>query len=155
MDLTNHIQGILLRAGNYIHGRDSDDDDGMKYESIVEWKERIEMASSSGARGNKQRHNDTRQQWYKTGYDYWENESNCPATVDGVLGGFASLSKRDLEGSTEFIRHLKSTIRPELKLTKEDNDGIPTRACECGAGEFDFYPTSRHGIQGSSYPQLV
>ena len=96
------------------------------------------MTSLSGECGNKQRQNETRKQWYTTGYNYWENEVNCPATIDGVLGGFASLSKRDLEGSADFMRYLKSTIRPELKLTQEDNGGIPTRACECGAGKLYF-----------------
>jgi hypothetical protein len=126
MDLTNQIQDILCRAGNYIHGRDSDDDTGVVTYASIEtcW--------------NKQRKNETRQHWYKTGYDYWEDEANCPATIDGVLGGFASLSKRDLEGSADFIKYLKLTIRPELKLTQEDNGGIPTRACECGAGKLCF-----------------
>ena len=152
MDLTNQIQDILFRAGNYIHGRDSDDDSGMTYESIIEWKEMADMIPSSGTCGNEQKRNETRQRWYKTGYDYWEDESNCPATVDGVLGGFASLSERDLEGSADFVRDLKRTIRPGLKLNQEDNDGIPTRACECGAGK--SYSTSWHGIHAVPYPQL-
>ena len=65
MDITNQIQAILNRAGNYIHGKDSDDDN-LKYESIAEWKEESETT--------------TKQQWYKTGYDYYENETTCPAT---------------------------------------------------------------------------
>jgi hypothetical protein len=138
MDLTHQIQDILCRGGNYIHGRDADDDTGETYASIIEWKEEIGMTLLSGECGNKQRQNETRQQWYTTGYNYWENVVNCPATIDGVLGGFASLSKRDLEGSADFMRYLKSTIRPELKLTQEDNGGIPTRACECGAGKLYF-----------------
>jgi len=138
MDLAHQIQDILCRGGNYIHGRDSDDDTGVTYASIIEWKEEIGMTSLSCECGNKQRQNESRQQWYKTGYNYWENEVNCPATIDGVLGGFASLSKRDLEGSADFLRYLNSTIRPELKLTQEDNGGNPTRACECGAGKLYF-----------------
>jgi len=136
MDLTNQIQDILVKAGNYIHGRDSENDTGMTYNSIIEWKEESGMVSSSSeARTEKHQNNEaSRQRWYKTGYDYWENESNCPATVDGVLGGFAQISKRDLDGSANFVRYLKSTIRPELKLTVDENDGSPTRACECGAG---------------------
>jgi len=55
-------------------------------------------------------------------------------SVDGVLGGFSNLSKRDLEGSTKFIRHLTTTIRPQLKLATKENDGQATHACECGAG---------------------
>lgn len=136
MDLTNQIQDILGRKGNYIHGRDSEDT-GMTYRSIIEWKAQSGMSSSSptSSDGSKLQQSETRQQWYKTGFDYWEDESNCAATVDGVLGGFACLSKRDLEGSADFIRHMKDTVRPELKLTKEENDGVSTRACECGAGK--------------------
>mmetsp|Transcript_3820 Transcript_3820/g.8427 ORF Transcript_3820/g.8427 Transcript_3820/m.8427 type:complete len:298 (+) Transcript_3820:43-936(+) len=136
MDLTYQIHEALTKAGNYIHGRDSEDA-GLKYASIAEWKEESGMvvASSSSTQSSGSSSNeDARRQWYKKGYEYWENESNCAATVDGVLGGFACLSKRDLEGSIDFVRYLKSSIRPELKLTKEENDGAPTRACECGAG---------------------
>jgi AdoMet dependent proline di-methyltransferase len=43
-------------------------------------------------------------------------------TVDGVLGGFVSLSTQDLEGSADFIQQLKLTIRPELKRTQEENE---------------------------------
>lgn len=138
MDLTNRIQDVLSKTGNYIHGRDSENDDIM-YTSISEWKKVCGLSSSStddNQQEQQQQVNDeTRQKWYETGYDYYEDESKCPATVDGVLGGFACLSKRDLEGSSDFVRYLKSNIRPELKLTKEENDGVSTRACECGAGE--------------------
>ena len=124
MEITNQIQDMLQKAGKKIHGRDSDyDDTVVTYESIVEWKKEI-------------RTEDDRRSWYEHAFDYWEE--NCTATVDGVLGGFASLSTQDLEGSADFIRHLKSTIRPELKLTHEENGGVPTRACECGAGKFSF-----------------
>mmetsp|Transcript_42269 Transcript_42269/g.89900 ORF Transcript_42269/g.89900 Transcript_42269/m.89900 type:complete len:295 (+) Transcript_42269:107-991(+) len=133
MDLTNQIQDILVRAGNYIHGRDSEDA-GVTYTSIVEWKEGSGMISSTSPEGTRQQNDETRRQWYETGYDFWEDESNCAATVDGVLGGFACISKRDLEGSADFVRYLKSNIRPELNLTEEENGGVPTRACECGAG---------------------
>jgi hypothetical protein len=141
MDTTKQIQDILLRAGNYIHGKDADDV-ALTYSSIIEWKESIGLSCLSTTARNSDRCDDdnlrndkSRQQWYKTGFDYWEDESNCPATVDGVLGGFACLSKTDLDGSSDFMTYLKSTIRPELKLTEEDNGGNPTRACECGAGK--------------------
>mmetsp|Transcript_24342 Transcript_24342/g.50988 ORF Transcript_24342/g.50988 Transcript_24342/m.50988 type:complete len:304 (-) Transcript_24342:8-919(-) len=146
MDITNQIQDILIRAGNYIHGRDSEQDLGITYTSILEWKEESGMITSTtttakssdndeGTTATQQQNDETRREWYKTGYDYWEDETNCAPTVDGVLGGFAHLSKKDLKGSADFIRYLKSSgIRPELQLTKEENGGVDTRACECGAG---------------------
>lgn len=129
MDLTNQIQNILSKAGNYIHGRDSEDDNAT-YTSIIQWKDESGLVDETGTNTS----DETRRQWYRTAYVYYETESTCPATVDGVLGGFANLSKRDLEGSRNFIQYLISSIRPELKLTKEENDGLPTHACECGAG---------------------
>jgi hypothetical protein len=130
MDSTKEIEGILLRAGNYINGRDSDDPT-LTYDSIMEWRESIGLACAQQQRNDTSRH-----EWYNTGFDYWEDESNCPATVDGVLGGFSCLSKKDLDGSMEFMRYMKSALRPELKFTAEENGGNPTRACECGAGKW-------------------
>ncbi|KAL7538674.1 hypothetical protein ACHAWF_006176 [Thalassiosira exigua] len=81
---------------------------------------RTESSSSTPSR---------QKEWHRTGYDYWEDESNCPATMRTASWG------RDLEGSIRFVRHLTLTIRPELKLTEEENGGVPTHACECGAGK--------------------
>jgi len=185
MDITHCIQAILSKAGNHIHGRDSEDSE-LTYSSIVEWKQvcgllsvppggatvddgndenvnnksKNELATqdensqpknindvdnnnkskSTGENNNVHDNNTTsseppnRKEWYQTGYEYWEDESNCPATVDGVLGGFASLSQHDLMGSKKFLMDLKSEIRPELKFGREENGGAMTRACECGAG---------------------
>lgn len=142
MDLTRQIEDILSRAGNYVHGRDSEYTD-LTYDSISEWKAECGLLPPSAAATATAKDDadasaaqqDGREDWYKTGYDYWESESNCPPTVDGVLGGFAVLSKRDLEGSARFLRDLKASVRPELRLATDEDDGVPTRACECGAGE--------------------
>jgi len=142
MGTTQHIQDILLKAGNAINGHDSEDSD-MIYSSIAEWKASAlygndACTSNNGANDISKSTNDAqclRQQWYKTGYEYYQDEAKCPATVNGVLGGFAWLSQRDLEGSKHFLQHLQ-VIRPEFKVDKEHNGGVDTYALECGAGVY-------------------
>lgn len=149
MDITQQIQDILLKAGNAINGRDAEDleDEGPTYDSIVEWKSTVLMIADDNGDTTKSADSrsthhakepfsseDLRQQWYKTGHDYYEDESNCPATVDGVLGGFANLSPRDLKASEKFLKKLQR-MRPEFKMTKSENGDVDTYALECGAGE--------------------
>jgi galactose mutarotase-like enzyme len=71
--------------------------------------------------------------WYERAALYYKE--NCPSTIDGVLGGFASISESDLEGSRQFFRELED-IRPSLQswTTKASNGQQRKRACECGAG---------------------
>lgn len=76
--------------------------------------------------------------WYARATSFYKD--NCPSTVDGVLGGFASISEPDLIGSKEFINELES-VRPEVRMwTRGDSAAATTdgstklRACECGAG---------------------
>eukprot|EP00804_Cyclotella_cryptica_P027435 CCRYP_008854-RA/>CCRYP_008854-RA protein AED:0.36 eAED:0.36 QI:134/1/1/1/1/1/2/354/305 len=143
IDTTQQIQAILLNAGNAINGHDSDDSD-MTYPSIAAWKSSVLYdATDDDADISTEDATDTststhaaqtlRRQWYKTGYDYYEDETKCPATVNGVLGGFAWLSQRDLKGSKQFLQHLQG-IRPEFKVDKHQNGGVDTYALECGAG---------------------
>lgn len=63
-----------------------------------------------------------RQDWYGAALDYWDDTE---ATVDGMLGGFSSLSPSDLVSSRRFLEHLRDTVRPDLKFDV---------SCECGAG---------------------
>ena len=148
MDITLQIQNILLKAGNAINGRDADDmeDEEPTYDSIVEWKSTVlvvddngdttESAESQSPRAAEPLTSEAlRQQWYKTGHDYYEDESKCPATVDGVLGGYSNLSPRDLKASEKFLKKIQ-VIRPEFKMKTSENGGLVTYALECGAGEF-------------------
>eukprot|EP00984_Skeletonema_dohrnii_P033059 scaffold28506_cov78-Skeletonema_dohrnii-CCMP3373.AAC.1 len=134
MNITQQIEVALKKQGNPINGKDSEDD-SLQYPSITEWKRSIGMlgeehdTTTTSVSASK-----SRQQWYKTGLGYWDDEETCPATVDGMLGGFARISKCDLKGSAKFITHIKSNIRPSLKLTSDENGDVPTCACECGAG---------------------
>lgn len=137
MDLSDQIEQILLKRGNYINGHDSEDTD-LTYSSIAEWKACTFYNESDASTSNPKEASEKSQlqnKWYQTGYDYYEDESKCPATVNGVLGGFACLSSQDLKGSRDFMLYLQS-IRPELKMTREENGGVDTYALECGAGTF-------------------
>ena len=142
MDLSYQIQSILTKAGNPINGHDSEDLD-ITYSSIVEWnssvlynddKNNIEEEMVDASLAQPLTSLSLRKEWYKSGHDYYEDERKCPATIDGVLGGFAHLSPRDLKGSKQFLQKLKS-MRPDFKVTNVENDGVDTYALECGAGE--------------------
>ncbi|KAJ3292276.1 hypothetical protein HK104_005406 [Borealophlyctis nickersoniae] len=69
--------------------------------------------------------------WYTDAAEYWES---VPATVDGMLGGFGSLTAPDVACSKRFI--------DEFVNGKKDAAGnvvVPPRigrdlACDCGAG---------------------
>ncbi|XP_013386213.1 N-terminal Xaa-Pro-Lys N-methyltransferase 1-B-like [Lingula anatina] len=62
------------------------------------------------------------EKFYQDADKYWKE---VPATVDGMLGGFAHISNTDINGSTKFLRQF---IRGENAKTKSH------RALDCGAG---------------------
>ena len=64
--------------------------------------------------------------WYHKAHEHYLE--NCAPTVDGVLGGFAPLSKVDLAGSMKFVQNLQ-----QLGLLS-GRDLAQAVACECGAG---------------------
>ena len=109
------LDSFLRSSGQPVDGKDADDDD-LTYPTISDWTGR---------------HPD-RAGWYRCGHRHYEE--GVDATVDGMLGGFARITGTDLDGSARFIRDVKRRIRPELRLTAEENGGRPTVACECGAG---------------------
>lgn len=64
---------------------------------------------------------ETTSTFYKEAAEYW---AKVPATVDGILGGFGSVSDLDIEGSNAFLNYLFSLKHaPATKL-----------ALDCGAG---------------------
>lgn len=100
-----------IASPNPISWRGSDTD-GQTYESIEDmWKVQSE-------------------DWYQRAADYYEE--NCPPTVDGVLGGYASISTVDLEGSRQFLQSIQE--QGKLKLQVNDEGKATAIACECGAG---------------------
>mmetsp|Transcript_51094 Transcript_51094/g.75848 ORF Transcript_51094/g.75848 Transcript_51094/m.75848 type:complete len:416 (+) Transcript_51094:54-1301(+) len=81
---------------------------------------------------------DNESEWYQKALEYWDDDATCPATVNGMLGGFASISAIDIIASKEFVSDLCS-IRPNLNFQpnqREDDsdDNNDTCACECGSG---------------------
>jgi len=77
-----------------------------------------------------------RREWYAKSLDYWQNESNAPATIDGMLGGFAVLSDRDLTFSRNFMHELFHNECQELgsRISRQQKSAPDVACCECGAG---------------------
>eukprot|EP00977_Amphora_coffeiformis_P007108 scaffold1551_cov166-Amphora_coffeaeformis.AAC.13 len=63
-------------------------------------------------------------EWYDRASQYYEE--NCAETIDGVLGGFASITDLDLEGSRAFVKQME-----QLRSGWSWSVGA---AAECGAG---------------------
>lgn len=103
---------LASNAEKGIKGRDSD---GGKYESILEMWQILGVSLEDDAKN---------EDWYEQAADYYED--NCPETLDGVLGGFGSITDVDLAGSKCFVDAVKLK-RPNLLWA----DGA---GCECGAG---------------------
>lgn len=59
--------------------------------------------------------------FYKDAQQYWKA---IPATVDGMLGGFANISFTDIRGSQDFIKDV-------FKMKPAPNKNV---ALDCGAG---------------------
>jgi len=63
---------------------------------------------------------DTKAKFYQDALSYW---SSVEPTVDGMLGGFAHITKTDVRGSTAFLKTLMNTLQMGR-----------SRALDCGAG---------------------
>lgn len=103
----------LEQKGRVTKGRDSEGDE---FESIGE------MWSLLGVSLDDNANNDA--EWYTCAAEYYED--NCPGTLDGVLGGFASITTADLAGSKRFLENLQDKV-PSI-------DWSSGAGCECGAG---------------------
>ena len=133
---------------NLIHqqGEEEDDDiDGNELEYEQQQEEEGPSSSSS---------------WYKQSHEYWQNTNHAPPTIDGMLGGFAILSDRDIQASRDFILYIIHHSKycnslkeeeEEREIINDDNNNndiencdkidsshtryfANTRSCECGAG---------------------
>ena len=145
LTLIKTIEEKLTKQFKVICGSDTYDNE---YDTIEEmwWSERIlsSVPIDKNDKNNKKTEmnyeesgGEGRTEWYGKAQSYWQNESNAPATIDGMLGGFADLSERDLKFSQLFVEELCRS-RSKLRISRDSNDysgGVePTRCCECGAG---------------------
>mmetsp|Transcript_5413 Transcript_5413/g.7446 ORF Transcript_5413/g.7446 Transcript_5413/m.7446 type:complete len:309 (-) Transcript_5413:61-987(-) len=140
--ITETVQNALLLSGHEIHGSDSNEE---RYDSIEEmWMaEGVLRKSPQTKKDTKNDDEDEsmniglskagRRKWYSRSSDFWDDEGTCPASVDGMLGGFASITDIDLDGSKKFLLDL-ANIRPDLALDNDDSEETTTCAVECGAG---------------------
>ncbi|KAJ8039398.1 N-terminal Xaa-Pro-Lys N-methyltransferase 1 [Holothuria leucospilota] len=64
-----------------------------------------------------------RESFYTDAAEYW---SKVPQTVDGMLGGFGSISGIDIQGSLTFLKPFLTAPWPERVQSR--------RALDCGAG---------------------
>lgn len=128
LDLIHRIQNHLTKKFLVYSGKDSN---GREFETIEEmWRYEGFFEDRSDEDNGLASHAKS-PQWYNKSHNYWETEENVQATIDGMLGGFAALSERDLEASKIFAHEVINSI-PKLKERIESRD--VTRSCECGAG---------------------
>ena len=106
------IYSSLASEENGVKGSDSS---GEEFESISDMWQCLGVSLQEDA---------PNEVWYNQAADYYEE--NCPETLDGVLGGFASITDVDLEGSKRF---LDTVVLKRDNLNWSDGAG-----CECGAG---------------------
>ena len=145
--MIERIESYLTKGNHPING--TDDDDEYEYHSILQfWKsvgilsfqsitnnvdttttKSISLSSSSTSSSlltqDQDQDLDLDQdscQWYEQASDHYEDQ---PATLQGMLGGFASLSPHDLSSSKTFLLHIQKYIKPNITFES---------ICDCGAG---------------------
>jgi protein N-terminal methyltransferase len=136
IDLLERIESFLTSKFVVTCGRDTNDND---YESLIEfWTDRGLLSCDEDKNENDE---EQQSRWYTKSHDYWQNQTNAPATVDGMLGGFSILTERDLCASRKFVETILETNCPNIKglgneLSNDgnDDDNYRSRSCECGAG---------------------
>ena len=100
LNLIHRIQESLTKKFQVYSGKDTDD---LHYESIEEmWQKEGFLQSHPDTETVSEKKISSTSldpQWYNKSHGYWHTSTNVPATIDGMLGGFATLSTRDLEAS--------------------------------------------------------
>ena len=111
---------------------DDDDDDVYPFHGFDSSNDRIGPCDAFWERVLKKRAED-KKLWYRQGIEYW---STVDATVDGVLGGFGSVSKADGKENEQILRTM---VYPEFDFGFADGangctNKIEKRALDVGAG---------------------
>ena len=111
---------------------DDDDDDVYPFHGFDSSNDRIGPCDAFWERVLKKRAED-KKLWYHQGIEYW---STVDATVDGVLGGFGSVSKADGKENEQILRTM---VYPEFDFGVADGangctNKIEKRALDVGAG---------------------
>jgi len=120
-----NIQNSLVTNNQPINGSD---DDERPYRSIVQlWKVMHVYPPTAQECKNKDNNDESYDSdeswyWYEQAHDHYDTQ---PATLQGMLGGFANLSPHDLSSSEDFLLYIQKNILPNLKF-----DSV----CDCGAG---------------------
>ena len=109
------LEQILISELGEISGTDSDD---RIYDSIQDvWSFELNNGDKKKKKKNKSKDtsesSDGSNEWYSTAFQYWEDESNCPLSDDGVLGGFGKVTDVDVRDSNLFLGAILS-ISPYL-----------------------------------------
>ncbi|QDZ25261.1 alpha-N-methyltransferase [Chloropicon primus] len=90
------------------------DTEGKRYKSADDmWRQEVSTPFDKGC-------------WYQKGIDYWDK---IEASVDGVLGGFGTISPNDLKHSQSFLLEVFGD-----KLKGKGEEGVELVAADCGAG---------------------
>ena len=109
-----------------------DDDDVYPFHGFDSSNDRIGPCDAFWERALKKRAEE-KKLWYHQGIEYW---STVDATVDGVLGGFGSVSKADGKENEQILRTM---VYPEFDFGVADGangctNKIEKRALDVGAG---------------------
>ena len=97
---------------------DDDEDDKLAESQTLCKNNKTHVESHRGTDAEKGK------RWFNNAYDFWEDETNCPVTDDGVLGGYGKITPEDVKGSNLFLDQL-AVARPNLRFD---------HAADCGAG---------------------
>jgi protein N-terminal methyltransferase len=120
------LAALVVKVEEYL-GKTAtgNDTDGKEYDSLTALWAGAGILGKKTSKAAEDEEDEAIPAWYSQAATYWEEESNCPPTVDGVLGGFGHVSGTDVAGSRRFLEARVKPLIPSLRFG---------RAVDCGAG---------------------